>query len=134
MKTESSGESPITHILDTSAVIAHLAAEPGGKRLIAIRSSSALPFVVLTELYYVTYRKVGPVLADKTIEHVLSWKLPLLRADQRLSLLAGTVKSRYALGLADSYIAAFAIDSYTTLVTKDPDFRVLRPELKLLEL
>jgi len=85
-------------------------------------------------LYYVTYRKLGSAFADKSIEHVVSWKLPFLTADQRLSLLAGTIKSHYALGIADSYIAAFALDSQTTLVTRDSDFRALQPELKLLEL
>lgn len=113
---------------------AHLAAEPGGHRLLAIRSSAALPFVVLTELYYVLHRKVGAASADQAVEHVLNWKLPLLVADQRLSLLAGTLKARYALGLADSYIAAFALEAQAVLVTKDADFRALQPNLKLLEL
>lgn len=134
MKRTHATEAIPTYILDTSALIAYLAEEPGGDKLKALRRAAALPFIVLTELYYVTWRQQDQALAEETIQHVLRWRLPLLTADERLSVSAGYVKARYHLGLADSYVAAFALNYQATLVTKDADFRPLEPHLKLLYL
>ena len=132
MKRRTRGSLTPTHVLDTSAVIAYLAQEPGGEQLKTIRRTAALPFIVITELYYVIWRKHEQTFADRVIQDVLSWRLPLLTADERLSLSAGYIKSRFQLGLADSYIAACALAYEATLVTKDADFHVLEPDLKCL--
>ena len=135
MKTGSSvNPSSAKYVLDTSALIAYLAEEPGAARLTSLRHDLALPFVVLTELYYVMWRQQDQLVADETLQHVLSWHLPLLIADERLSVSAGYLKARYRLGLADSYVAAFALAHRAVLVTNDPDFRPLQPDLKLLSL
>ena len=134
MKTTRSADAAPRYILDTSALVAYLAQEPGGERLADIRHAAALPFVALTELYDVAWRKQGQPLADVAVQHVLDWHLPLLTADARISLFAGSLKARYRLGLADSYVAAFALTHRASLVTKDSDFRVLVPELQLLVL
>lgn len=132
MKRAPSTESAVRYVLDTSAVTAYLAHEPGSGRLESLRETAALPFVVITELYYVTCRKHDPLFADEIIQQVLGWHLPFLTADQPLSLSAGYLKARCNLGLADSYIAAFALAHQATLVTKDTDFRALQPDLKIL--
>ena len=134
MKPKDSISSRVTYVLDTSALIAYLAQEEGGDRLKQLRSSAALPFIVLTELYYVVARKQGQTLADDTVHYVLAWHLPILTADERISLSAGYLKSQYQLGIADSYIAAFAIAHSATLVTKDSDFRILEPTVTLMYL
>ena len=131
MKNGSSA-SPPAYVLDTSALIAYLAQEPGSGRVRELKTSAALPFVALTELYYVVWRKQDQVVADETIREVLSWHLPLLTPDERLSLSAGYLKARYRLGLADSFMAAFAMAYGASLVTNDPDFHALQPSLKLL--
>ena len=132
MKSANSTSPTGTYVLDTSALITYLAEERGADKVKAVRVSASLPFIALTELYYVLWRKQDQVLAEEAIQHVLSWRLPLLTADERLSLSAGYLKARFRLGLADSYMAAFALASQASLVTKDPDFRALEPELKLL--
>jgi predicted nucleic acid-binding protein len=132
VKTKRSAEQTYQYTLDTSALIAYLAQEPGGERLAEVRHAAAIPCVVVTELYYTTWRRQGQPLADVTIQHVLGWHLPLLTPNERISLFAGSLKARHRLGLADSYIAAFALSSGTTLVTKDADFRILEPQLRLL--
>lgn len=122
----------MTYLLDTSAVVAYLADETGGDRVRAVKRTAALPFVVLTELYYVMRRKHDQALAERIVQDVLTWKLPILYPDQRISLYAGYLKARDRLGLADSFIAAFALIHHATLVTKDPDFKALHPDLVLL--
>lgn len=134
MKPATSAKPTPRYILDTSALIAYLAEETGAERVRAVRHAAAIPFIALTELYYITWRQQDQALADRTMHHVLGWHLPFLTADEQLSLSAGYVKARYQLGVADSFIAAFALAHRAILVTKDPDFRVLQPELRLLNL
>ena len=120
------------YILDTSALVAYLAQEPGGEKVRGFRHGAALPFIVLTELYYITWRKHGEPLADVTLQHVLGWRLPLLLPDERISLFAGSLKARHRLGVADSFVAAFTLTHRATLVTTDEDFRALTPSLHVL--
>ena len=120
-----------THLLDTSAVIAYLAQEPGAERVQAIKTSAALPFIALAELSAVLWQKHGQALAEDTVQQVLAWHLPLLFPDQRSTLLAGYLNGRYRLGLGNSFVAALATTYHLTLVTKDTDFLAI-PDLKLL--
>jgi len=120
------------HILDTSALIAYLAEETGANQVQTIRGSCAIPFIALSELYYVTWRKQNQAMADETIQYVSSWDMPLLFPDQRVSLSAGYIKAQHQLGIADSYIAALALEHRATLVTKDSDFQALKHDIKLM--
>jgi predicted nucleic acid-binding protein len=54
--------------------------------------------------------------------------------DEPINLLAAELKATHRLGIADSYIAACAMSRHAVLVTKDPDFNVLVPDLTLLQL
>ena len=122
------------YILDTSAILAYLAGESGSERLATHHRNSAIPFMALSELYYVIWQKKGKAAADGAVALVKAWKLPLLLPDERVILMAGRLKAMYRLGIADSYMAAFALDRAGTLVTKDPDFQALRTEIKILAL
>lgn len=124
--------SDFDYILDTSAVITYLAGEKGAQKVGKLMSLSAIPFLVFSELYYVIWSKKGKAEADGIFALVKSWNLPILLPDERIILNAGRLKAIYRLGLADSYIAAFAIDTSKTLVTKDPDYQVLKEEMEAL--
>ena len=132
MKSEISGNPSVAYVLDTSAIVAYLAQETGGDRVKHVRESAGIPFIALTELYAVMWRKHGHVSADETLQSVLGWHLPLLAPDERISLSAGYLKARHSLGIADSYVAALALASQATLVTKDHDFLSLKPDLTIL--
>jgi predicted nucleic acid-binding protein len=128
------GNYTVDYLLDTSSILSYLLAEPRGKKLIDLKDKSALTFISLTELYYILWQKTGKENADLTLGLIKSWKLPLLLADEHISLLAGYLKASYHLSLADSYIAAFAFDRDLTLVTKDPHYNILKNEIKILYL
>ena len=123
-----------TYLLDTSSVLCYLLAEPHGKKLFSLKSKAALPFVAVTELYYVLWQRAGKETADTTLGLVKSWHLPLLFPDEHISLMAGSLKARYRLGIADSYVAALAIAGDLILVTRDEDYAVLENEMKVLYL
>lgn len=117
------------YILDTSAVIAQLANEPGANKMARIKSQSYLPFIALSELYYVIWNKNGRAEADRYYGIVKGWGMPILQPNERIILNAGRFKALYRIGIADSYIAAFALDNNAYLVTKDRDYRKLEKEI-----
>lgn len=118
-----------SYILDTSSLIAYLANEKGAEQILSILSSCAIPFICLTELYYLIWNKFGKAKADSIFGIVKSWDLPILLPNERIILNAGRLKAVYKLGIADSYIAAFAMEYNYKLVTKDSDYKILKNEV-----
>jgi ribonuclease VapC len=62
--------------------------------------------------------------------------LPGLRVDSTvaLGLLAGELKAKHRLSVADAWIAALARERNATLVHKDPEFEPVEDTLKMLKL
>lgn len=91
-------------------------------------------FISLSELYYLIWNKKDKAEADNIYGLVKSWHMDILIPDERVILTAGRLKATYKLGEARSYIASFAIDTNSVLVTKDPDYDVLEDEIKILQI
>lgn len=53
------------YLLDTSALISYLADEKGALKAAQIIKNSALPFITLSEMYYIIWHKKGEAEADK---------------------------------------------------------------------
>lgn len=121
-------------LLDTSAILAYLAGEKDGKLLDLVWEVSSIPFIALSELYYVTWRKAGKAEADRAYGVVKGWNLPIYFPDERVILTSGRFKVLYRLGISDSYIAAFAFINRRVLITKDPDFKALTEEIEIFPL
>lgn len=121
-------------VLDTSALIAFLADEKEASAVLKVIALSRIPFICLSELYYLVWSKKDRAEADRIYGIVKSWNLPVLYPNERIMLSAGRIKAVYKLGIADSYIAAFSLDEGFPLVTKDKDYKVLEQEIKLMAL
>lgn len=122
------------YVLDTSVLILYLSNKKSSDKLSKFISSSAIPFLVLSELYYVIWRKTEKAKADEVFAFIKSWNLPILWPNERIVVNAGRYKAIYKLGLADSYIAAFAFDTEKPLITCDYDYRVLKKEIRIEEI
>jgi predicted nucleic acid-binding protein len=122
------------YLLDTSVLIAHLCNEKEADKIARFIKDSALPFVALSEIYYITWNKKGEQEADKIYGIIKSWNLPILLPDEKIILMAGRLKAMFKLCLADSYIASFCLDKDLTLLTKDKDCDILKKEIKILYL
>ena len=122
---------PKSFILDTSALIAFLADESGANQVLKLLPQSRIPFICLSELYYLIWSKKDKAEADKIYGIVKSWNLPVLYPYERIILNAGRIKAVYKLGISDSYIAAFALEDNSSLITKDKDFQILKEEIKI---
>lgn len=121
-------------VLDTSALIAFLADEKEAPVVLKVLALSKIPFICLSELYYLVWSKKDRAEADRIYGIVKSWNLPVLYPNERIMLSAGRIKAVYKLGIADSYVAAFSLDEGFPLVTKDKDYKVLEQEIKLMAL
>lgn len=121
----------INFILDTSALITYLADEKGADEVLKFLPESKIPFICLSELYYLIWNKKGKAEADKIYGIVKSWKLPILYPNERVILNAGRLKAVYKLGISDSYIAAFVLEESSQLITKDTDYKILQEEIKI---
>lgn len=121
-------------VLDTSALIAFLADEKEASAVLKVLALSRIPFICLSELYYIVWSKKDRAEADRIYGIVKSWNLQVLYPNERVIISAGRIKAVYKLGIADSYIAAFSLDEGFPLVTKDKDYKVLEKEIKLLAL
>lgn len=121
-------------VLDTSALIAFLADEKEASAVLKVLALSKIPFICLSELYYIIWSKKDRAEADRIYGIVKSWNLQVLYPNERVILNAGRIKAVYKLGIADSYIAAFSLDEGFPLVTKDKDYEILEHEIKLMAL
>lgn len=121
-------------VLDTSALIAFLADEKEAAAVLKVLPLSRIPFICLSELYYVVWNKKDRAEADRIYGIVKSWNLPVLYPNERVILNAGRIKAVYKLGISDSYIAALTLDEGASLVTKDKDYKIIEKEIKILAL
>lgn len=126
------GARSVNFLLDSSAILAYLLDEPEAVRVSTLRHQAGLPFVALSELYAALWMRFGQAQADEAVASLRQWHLPWLWPNEQVMLLAGRWRALHRLGLADSLIAALCFLAGATLVTKDQDFRVLQPDLKLL--
>ncbi len=123
------------YVFDTSALLTLHHNEPGVEEVEEIlRDSSAdryLSFISVTELFYITWQRKGKEEAYQAIVRLKM--LPLQRVDpqEELLLQAGEFKAMHSLSLADSLIAATALQMKATLVHKDPEFEQLKDRLSL---
>lgn len=121
-------------VLDTSALIAFLADEKESSAVLKVIHLSKIPFICLSELYYIVWHKKDRAEADRIYGVVKSWNLPILYPNERVILNAGRIKVIYKLSIADSYIAALSMDEGFPLVTKDRDYEILEQEIKIMAL
>lgn len=118
-------------VLDTSAILAYLHGEKGGDKIIPLKGLFSIPFMAITELYYIVWQKKGKVEANRVYARIKSWNIPMLLPDERIALTAGRFKAVYHLGMADSYIAAISKVRDEILIAKDKDYKILMDEIEI---
>jgi predicted nucleic acid-binding protein len=129
------------YTLDTSAVIAYFADEPGGtevERLLILartrRVGLFVCFMTFMEVLYRLWQRHGE--REGKIAYLRLKALPVTRLDESEGLLlrAARIKATHDLSVADAWIAATALATASRLVHKDPEFRPLAGIVPLLEL
>jgi ribonuclease VapC len=127
--------------LDANALLIFFADRPGARRVDslfreALRVHEALLMSAINwgEVVYSMWKEAGEREARSFIMDALHLPLIILPVDRERATQAAELKSRHALGYADSFAAALAIEQAAILVSADPEFQKLGKRLKILPL
>lgn len=125
-------------VLDSYAVLAYLFGEPGFEKVVSLLEKAAdagknasIAAPNWAEVRYQVERKVSTSRWEEIRERLLGLPLEVLPADQRLAELAGAIKARAKMSLADCFAAALAKDRKADLYTGDPEFREVEEEVRV---
>jgi uncharacterized protein len=124
---------PDLFVLDTSAVLTLIEDEAGADRVenLLRHEHVLMPFLVGLEVYYITAQEVGAEEAERRLNLLRESRAVWLdRVSHAVLVVAGTLKARHRISLADAIIAAFAADAGATLVHKDPEYESLVGEVR----
>ncbi len=129
------------YVLDTSAWLTLIEDESGAERIEELLEKARageivvlVSFMSFMEVYYITLQERDRSEAQARVD--LMAALPGLRVDstETLGLLAGELKAKHRMSVADAWIAALAQERNATLVHKDPEFEQVEATLKVLKL
>jgi ribonuclease VapC len=132
---------PERYTLDTSALIAYFADEPGAERVEALLRSAEskqvelnASFMTYMETLYRLWRDRGEKLGKLTYLRLKALPVQRVDASEGILLRAARLKAEFDLSVADAWVAATASRTISRLVHKDPEFRPLETRIRLLEL
>ncbi len=123
-----------TYLLDTSAILTLIEDEIGAERVeyILRERPVIITWLSLLEVYYITLQERGDVEAER--RYALLKVLPVTfiwNIDEPTLLTAARLKAVRRLSLADTLIAACAIQQKAILLHKDPEFEALAGQVGL---
>ena|SRR5688572_12194383 len=116
-------------VLDTSALLALRGDEAGANRIETLLSRARdnkcrllISFMSRMEVLYLIWREEGEQPAREALRLIDSFRVEWVSCEPRILEIASRLKGKGGLSIADSWIAATAVDRDATLVHKDPEF------------
>jgi predicted nucleic acid-binding protein len=129
------------YVLDTSAWLTLIEDEAGAERIEELLDKAKageivvlVSFMSFMEVYYITLQERDQNEAQARVALIAA--LPGLRVDstEALGVLAGELKAKHRMSVADAWIAALAHERNATLVHKEPEFEQVEATIKVLKL
>ncbi len=124
-------------LLDTSALVAFLQAEPGAPRVLDLLEKAARHevevsacFVSLTEVQYITFYDYGEEAARKAVADLKRLMVFWQDSDDDLCASAADLKATHKVSFADAFVAATALRFDAVLIHKDPELAAIPSPLK----
>ena len=121
-----------TFVLDSFAVLALLGREPGSQEVAdVLRKAQAeeiramITWVNVGEVAYIVERRWGLERLYAVLAAMEATALEIVSVERELSLMAAHIKAEHAIAYADAFAAALAQRCAATLVTGDPEFKLL---------
>jgi predicted nucleic acid-binding protein len=115
-------------VLDTSALLALRGDETGADRVEALLSRARaskcrllISFMSRMEVLYLVWREEGELAAREALRFIDSFKIEWVSCEARILEIASRLKATGGLSIADSWIAATAVERDATLIHKDPE-------------
>ena len=121
-----------TFVLDSFAVLALLGREPGSQEVADLLRKARgeevrllMTWVNAGEVAYIVERRWGAKRLYAALALMEATALEVVPVDRELALMAAHIKAAHAIAYADAFAAALAEQYAATLVTGDPEFKLL---------
>lgn len=121
-----------TFILDSFAMLAYLAGEPGMPYVRSILRDAEcgncrvlLSLINLGEVLYITEREAGIARAREALAGIEQLPIHLLPVERDAVLAAAHVKARFRVSYADAFAVAAALQHDGIVVTGNPEFHTV---------
>ena len=119
-------------VLDSFAVLAYIAKEPGGQRVAQAlgrarhgQAEVLMSLINFGEVAYIVEREQGLAETQDAIALLDQLPVRVVAADRALTLAAAHLKANYAISSADAFAAALAVKERATILTGDAEFRLV---------
>ncbi|MCL4417452.1 MAG: type II toxin-antitoxin system VapC family toxin [Actinobacteria bacterium] len=124
----------ISYVLDSYAILVYFQGEEKGSDFIRSLFEKAserkyalyLCVVNLGEVLYIIEKKMGLQSAQLALSRIKAIPLEIIIADEEITLQAAHIKANFAISYADCFAASVCIARNASLVTGDPEFKLLR--------
>jgi predicted nucleic acid-binding protein len=127
-----------TFVLDSFAVLALLGREPGSQEVAALLRKAQeeeirvlMTWVNAGEVAYIVERRWGVERLYAALAVLEATALEIVSVERELALMAARIKAEHAIAYADAFAAALAQHCAATLVTGDPEFKLLERVLDI---
>jgi len=127
-----------TFVLDSFAVLALLGREPGSedvanllRRAREVQARVLMTWVNVGEVAYIVERRWGSERLHAALAMMEATALEILPVERELAMTAAHIKANQAMAYADAFAAALAQETAATLVTGDPEIKLLEPILNI---
>ena len=127
-----------TFVLDSFAILALLGREPGSQDVADLlrKAQSGEARVLMTwvnagEVAYIVERRWGAERLYAVLALLDATSLEVVPVGRELALMAAHIKAQHAIAYADTFAAALAQHFVATLVTGDPEFKLLEGTLDI---
>jgi predicted nucleic acid-binding protein len=125
-------------VLDSWALLCYLEQEPGFEKMIdlfekAVESSKPLLMCVVNwgEVYYQVARRFGDTKAQEIEKLIQTLPITLVEANKELTHEAARIKATKRMAYADCFAGALARLKKAELYTRDPEFKVVEKDIKV---
>lgn len=122
-----------TFVLDGFAVLSLLGREPGSEDVAKLlrlaheeKARVLMTWVNAGEVAYFVERRWGSERMHSALAMMEATALEIVPVERELALMAAHIKAGHAIAYADAFAAALAQNAMATLVTGDPEFKLLK--------
>ena len=129
---------PKNYVLDSFAALAYLQDESGAETVEKLFARAKAETAVLwmsvvnfAEVLYIVEREKGWVETHRVIAMIDEWPIKIVEAGRAQAFAAAHFTARHTFSLGDAFAAGLAVMKKAAVVTGDPEFRALTPEIAI---
>ena len=127
-----------SYVLDSFAILALLGKEVGSDEVSDLlqqtqagKAQTVMTWVNMGEVAYIVERRWGKGRLYQVLGRAEATGVEVVAVERELALTAASIKAEHPLAYADAFAAALAMTVEATLVTGDPEFKILEPSLSI---